>query len=425
MTTDSKLEFDMDKLNACIHCGFCLSVCPTYRVTGSEAESPRGRLYLMRGFSQGKLDTTEQLTKHLDPCLACHACETACPSGVEYGHLLLETREKLAQQNNSLGRFVRRFAFNYILPNKALLHVMASAIRLYQAMGIDRLIQKSGLLAPWPSLVAMVDLLPKLSKEKRLYTGMSFGNPSGKRVALLTGCVMDAFQTSVHWATARVLAANGYYVTIPPQGCCGALAHHAGETDITRKLAKQNILWIREQNPDYIVVNSAGCGSTLKEYDQLLKDDIVYADKAKWFSNKIVDVMELLAEKPLAKFSRTLDATVTYHAACHLHHVQGVKTQTQSLLEQVPGLKLVPLTEYDICCGSAGIYNIQHPELADEILDVKMKHIKEAYEASGAEAVVTGNPGCMMQIAKGMRGNGLPMRVAHPVEYLAQAYEQN
>lgn len=419
----SHLALELDKLKSCIHCGMCLSACPTYRVTGSEAESPRGRLYLMKKLLEGDI-SAEQASPHLDQCLACHGCETVCPSGVQYGRVLLGTREDLAANNRSFARRFKRFAFSRILPNHGLLTFGGSLLRFYQQSGLQDLVRKLGLLKPFPHLIYQENLLPEIPVHKALNTGLSFGNPSGEHVILWVGCVMDVFYNPVHWDTIEVLVANGYHVSIPDQTCCGALAHHAGETDITRSMARQNIDKVLKANPKWIVVNSAGCGSSMKEYDHLLEGDPVYAAKAREFAGKVVDIMELLSRKPLAKFKNTVDETITYHAACHLYHVQKIKLEPISLLMQVPGLKLVPLENQEACCGSAGIYNVEHPELSGEVLDQKMDHLRHACELGGATTVATGNPGCMLQLEKGIESTGLPMQVKHPVSILARAYRR-
>jgi glycolate oxidase iron-sulfur subunit len=341
---------------------------------------------------------------------------------VQYGRVLLGTREDLAQQRRGLVRAFKRFMLDWVLPTHGLLVLGGGLLRFYQRSGLQGLVRKLGLLKPIPDLAYQESLLPTIPAHKGFSTGMSFGNPQGEPVAMLVGCVMDVFYNPVHWDTITVLTANGYRVTIPEQTCCGALAHHAGETDITRRLARQNIDTMLAGNPSWIVVNSAGCGSSMKEYDHLLADDPAYAEKARQFTQKVVDVMELLAKKPLIPPPQPVNEKITYHAACHLYHVQKVKTEPMAVLAQVPGLELVPLTAMEACCGSAGIYNVEHPELSGEILDAKMQHIQTACEASGATTVATGNPGCMLQIEKGVQDAHLPMQVRHPISILADAY---
>lgn len=420
------LQLEIDKLKSCIHCGMCLPACPTYEATGSEAESPRGRLYLMKKLLDGELPA-EAVKPHLDQCLACHACETACPSGVEYGKILLSTREDLAKQDASFARKLKRFLFQRVLPNHFWVVLGGAFLRFYQRSGLRALLRKLDLLKPFPKLAHQERLIPDLPPRKALKTGRIFGDPAGEPVALMVGCIMDIFYNPVHWDTVEVLVANGYRVTVPPQTCCGALAHHAGETDITLDLARQNIDRMLssepEQDPHWIVVNSAGCGSSMKEYGALLAGDSIYAEKAKRFASKVVDVMELLAKKPLAPFRNYgLYEKVTYHAACHLYHVQHVKTEPIQLLSQIPGIELVPLSNAESCCGSAGIFNVEHPELSEEVLAAKMACIQNACTRKGATTVITGNPGCLLQIEKGVQDHQLPLRVRHPVSVMAEAY---
>jgi len=288
---------------------------------------------------------------------------------------------------------------------------------------VQKLVCATNVLKRFPNLQNQEALLPEVPKHKPLRPGMSFGDPLGERVALLTGCAMDVFYNPVHWDTVEVLVANGYRVVIPEQSCCGALAHHAGETDITRELARINIDDILASQPAWIVLNSAGCGSTLKEYGHLLNHDPLYAEKSRQFSAKVVDVMELLAKKPLAKFKNyALHETITYHAACHLYHVQKVQSEPISLLSQVPGITLVPLQNAETCCGSAGIYNIEQPQLSGEILENKMQNLKMACDGMGASTVVTGNPGCLLQLEHGVKTHHMPMKVRHPISILADGY---
>jgi len=417
----SHLQLELDKLKSCIHCGMCLPACPTYRVTGSEAESPRGRLYLMKKLLEGDL-SPEAVEPHLDQCLACHGCETVCPSGVQYGRVVMATREDLAQAKQDRARWLKRFVFQKILPNDLLLSWMRIALRIYQQHGPQKWLRASGILKYFPKVQHQESLLPAVPNHKPLKPGMSFGNPDDEPVALLTGCVMDVFYNPIHWDTIEVLVANGYRVIIPEQSCCGALAHHAGETDITRELARLNIDDILACEPSWIVLNSAGCGSTLKDYGLLLNHDPLYSEKAHQFSAKVVDVMELLAKKLLTQFNNyALDETITYHAACHLYHVQKVQSEPVSLLSQVPGIKLVPLKNAEACCGSAGIYNIEQPELSGEVLENKMQSLATACNR-GASTVVTGNPGCLLQLEHGVRLHQLPMRVRHPISVLAEGY---
>jgi len=387
------LEETFQKLDACIHCGMCLPACPTYRVTGSEAESPRGRLYLMRAFYEDKLESTQQLSDHLDPCLGCMACVTACPSGVQYDVLLDHSRQVLKPFQPWWKRTIRRFFLKDILPSPRRLAWLAQALQLLKITGLHRLLPAG-------------EFLPTLQNAEPIAFNQTFGTPEKGTVALFTGCIMNAAYAQVHQATIKVLVANGYQVTVPPQTCCGALALHAGETDIIEALAEENIFRLLRYDPDWIVVNAAGCGSTLKQYD------------APQFRSRVVDILELLARHPLEGPLQSVPVTATYHAACHLHHAQKVYQEPYALLHQIPDLQLIPLTEADICCGSAGVYNIAHPGLSMAILKEKMRHVLK----TEANVVLAANPGCMLQLETGIRKTHSPMQVLHPIELIARAY---
>ncbi len=408
------LTDEFNKLDACIHCGMCLPTCPTFRVTGSEAESPRGRLFLMRQFVEGQLDSPKQLAAHLDPCLGCLACVTACPSGVEYNTVLAASRERLVQHQNPVKRGFRRLMLRHVLPNPFLLYLIKVMTRVYEQSGLQQLVRRHHLEKLAGPMGQLEQFLPTLQPGAPLKTGQVFGENRKGRVALFVGCIMNAAYAQTHQATIKVLIANGYQVFIPKQTCCGALAHHSGEMDIASALARQNIDDILAENPDWIVVNAAGCGSTLKEYDHILKNH----PQAAVFAEKTIDVIALLAKHPLEGAMHTLNLTVTYHAACHLHHAQAVHHEPYLVLSQLPGIQLVPLTEAEMCCGSAGVYNLAHPELSLRILEDKMDHVKN----TGAEVVLAANPGCMLQLETGIRQAGLDMKVMHPMDLLALAY---
>lgn len=421
--TKNLIQLELDKLKACIHCGMCLPACPTYRVTGSEAESPRGRLYLMKKMIEGELEEPQQLSSHLDQCLACHACESACPSGVQYGSLLLSSREQLVKQQPWLQRAFKRFIYKNVLPSHDFLKVIARLFRFYQHSGFKKLIHGTGILNLIPPVKHLESLTPALKEPYReIKTGQTFGNPDGIKVVLFTGCVMDVLYNPVHWATIEVLVANNCWVHIPEQTCCGALAHHGGELDITQALAQKNIATIMAANPQYIIINSGGCGSTLKDYGHLLN-----TAAAKRFSEKTVDIMALLArlksEHKLMPFTHPLSQTVSYHPSCHLHHVQHVKDEPLEVLKTIEGLTLIPLPDAELCCGSAGIYNVEQPELANDILAMKMKTIQTIFEENNIDMLVTGNPGCLLQLEKGCRDVGLSLSIKHPIELLALAYK--
>jgi glycolate oxidase iron-sulfur subunit len=447
-----KQSHTYDLLRQCIHCGFCLPVCPTYAVLGIEMDSPRGRIYQMRAVADGKLQLSEDFIEHMDCCVGCRACETACPSGVQYGklieaahehiqiaraHTAVEENDGTITQTESDGdtlpqKLLYLFFFRIMLRSRIVLSLVFGGLKLYQRSKLQTIVHKSGLfdainnlpgpfqgkLAVPEALVADVqgDILPGQLPEIVPAIGIK-----RYRVGFISGCIMDQTFRAVNEATIRVLTANGCEVVTPPQqNCCGALHVHSGEAEQSRALARQNIDAFAPYECDFIIINSAGCGSTLKEYDHLLRDDTVYAERAQSFRDKVVDIHEFLAAYGTSVPMGTLQRTVAYHDACHLLHGQKIKQQPRQLLQAIPGIILVNLKESDWCCGSAGIYNITHQDMAQELLDRKMNNI----EASGATMIATGNPGCMMQISMGAKQRDIPLEVVHPIQLLDEAYRE-
>jgi glycolate oxidase iron-sulfur subunit len=407
----------------CVHCGFCLPTCPTYLVLGNEMDSPRGRLYLIRTASEGKIGISGSFAKHMDLCLLCRACETACPSGVKFGFLMEAARGQIERryQRTASERRLRELLL-HTFTDLGRLWTLTSLLRVYQRSGLQRLIRSSGLLRHLGRLGRMEALLPDIP-DAYLLNGSDDVTPAkGQRrgrVGLLLGCVQRFFFAHVHAATVRVLSENGYEVIAPrDQGCCGSLLVHEGEREQGKIKARQIIDCFERAKVDYIVVNAGGCGSVMKDYGELFRTDPAYAKKAGTFSTRVRDISELLAETPLRGELRPLNLTVTYHDACHLAHGQKIRQQPRTLLQAIPGLRFVELKESDFCCGSAGIYNLLHPEPAQQLLDRKIERIKE----TGAQVVVSGNPGCSLQIEKGLRERGLQIRVMHPVELLDASY---
>ncbi|CBE70104.1 MAG: 4Fe-4S dicluster domain-containing protein [Candidatus Methylomirabilis oxygeniifera] len=406
----------------CVHCGFCLPTCPTYLVLGNEMDSPRGRLHLIRTVSEGKIGISDSFARHMDLCLLCRACETACPSGVKFGLLMEATRGQIArsyQYPAAERRF--RHVLVHTFTNIGRLQMLTSLLRLYQRSGLQRLIRASGLLGFFGRLGRMEALLPSIP-DSRLYALPEVTPAKGQRrgrVGLLLGCVQRFFFAHVNAATVLVLSENGYEVIVPrEQECCGSLLVHEGEREQGKIKARRIIDCFESANVDYIVVNAAGCGSAMKEYGELFRTDPAYTNKADSFSARVRDVSELLAETPLRGELQMLNLTVTYHDAGHLVHGQKIRQQPRALLTQIPGLRLVELKESDFCCGSAGTYNLLHHDVAQQLLDRKIDRIK----ATGADVVVSGNPGCSLQIEKGIRERGLQVRVMHPVELLHWSY---
>jgi glycolate oxidase iron-sulfur subunit len=422
-TLDKLGSLEKEPYLDCVHCGFCLPTCPTYLVLGNEMDSPRGRIYLARAVSEGKAGITDSFVRHMNLCLLCRACETACPSGVQFGFLMEEARSEVERHYTYSGpeRRLRDFALK-TFTDVSRLHVISRLLRLYQRSGLQKLVRESGTLRLFGRLGKMDSLLPSVP-EQRLREGLpdvmpAKGEKQG-RVGLLIGCVQRFFFPQVNLATARVLSENGYEVVVPrEQGCCGSLLVHEGEKERAKELAEKTIDVFERAGVDFIVVNAAGCGSVMKEYWELLRGDSTYARRAESFSGKVRDVCELLAQAPLRDGLRELKATVTYHDACHLAHGQKIRKEPRAVLRAIPGLKLVELTESDFCCGSAGVYNVFHPDLAQRFLDRKIERIKE----TGAELVVSGNPGCSLQIEKGLKERGANIRAVHPVELLDWSY---
>ena len=398
-------------LDACVHCGFCLQACPTYLVLEDENDSPRGRLVMMRAIVEGTLAVDDQdVRTHIDRCLGCRACETACPSGVPYGHLLEATRATLTavQPNAPVAR-----AILFVFARRSLMRLAMLGGRLVRALGLSKLLARSpGRLG---FAMAMLEST-RPSLRARPYATTSDG--SRGNVALLTGCVMEGLFAPTNRATERTLSSNDYaIVPAPAQGCCGALHAHAGDADAARALARANIAAFEESGAEFIAVNAAGCGAIMKEYSDLLAQDDVWRERAVAMSARVRDVSELLAMAGPHP-GGTLPLTVTYDAPCHLLHAQRLATPPLQVLAAIPELALVPLTGSEHCCGSAGIYNLIEPETSDRVLEPKLRSIKD----TGATYVATGNPGCMMQIGAGMLQAGMAARTIHPVDLLDASY---
>jgi len=406
----------MDGLRACVHCGICLPQCPTYRVLGEEMDSPRGRVYLMRAAAEGRAELTPGLARHLDLCLGCRACETACPSGVPFGQLLEATRAQLDRKGvraPESAHATLEWALS-IFPHPDRLGALLWPLRLYQASGLRTLVRASGMLAPFKRLQAMDALLPRVLPSATPLPELipARGRARG-RAALLIGCVQRFFFPEINLATARLLSAAGWEVVVPRgQGCCGALHLHAGRLDEFRAMAR-SLMATLGQDVDMVVTNAAGCGSALKEYGHWLGDE-----RAERFAGLVKDISEVLvdADLPLGE----LRETVTYHDACHLAHGQKVRAQPRELLGRIPGLTLVELKDSDLCCGSAGVYNLLEPEMAAELGRRKVERIRE----TGARIVATGNPGCIMQISQQALEAGLALEVMHPVTLLSHALRE-
>ena len=400
----------------CVHCGFCLTTCPTYVLWGEEMDSPRGRIYLMKSGLEGE-PMTDSMVEHIDACLGCMACVTACPSGVQYDKLIEATRAQVERRHRRSPRDrALRAAIFALFPHKRRLRAVRGPLRLYQRSGLQRLVRRTGLLERFvPRLAAMERLAPQLGKPERVPDRVP---PVGQRravVGMLTGCVQGEFFPGVNAATARVLAAEGCEVVVPKgQGCCGALSVHNGREPEAQRFARAVIDSFDRADVEYVVVNAAGCGSVMKEYAELLAGEPAYAERAKTFAGRVRDISEILVELGPVAPRHPLPMVAAYHDACHLAHAQGVRSQPRQLLAGIPGLEVREIADPMICCGSAGIYNVLYPEPARELGDRKAA----AVLATGAELLITANPGCLMQVASSIQRQGGAIAMAHTTEVL-------
>lgn len=409
-------------LDQCVHCGLCLPACPTYSLFQTEMDSPRGRIQLMGAAADGRIDLDGAFTEHIELCLGCRACETACPSGVQYG-LLLETTRAAMLAERPVGKWeklVRWFSLHQLIPHRNRLRLLARLFHLYQATGLPELVRTLNLLPA--RLQTMAALLPPLTTRYPDYRrpAPALGTKRGE-VAFLHGCVQDAFLSRANAATVRVLQRNGYEVHFPPaQTCCGAAPLHIGEDALARELARRNLDAFGERDYDAILNNAGGCGATLKEYAHLLSGDPTYAEKARHFVDRLQDINEFLVDHLHKPPTGHLDLRVVYVDSCHLRHGQKVVRQPRQLLRAIPGVTLVELKQPDLCCGSAGVYNILQPAAASELLAAKMADIA----AARPDIIVTTNTGCHMQLLQGVKQSGLNVEVLHLVELLDRAYNE-
>ncbi|MEM6612318.1 MAG: heterodisulfide reductase-related iron-sulfur binding cluster [Cyanobacteria bacterium P01_C01_bin.72] len=410
-------------IDSCVHCGFCLATCPSYRIIGKEMDSPRGRIYLMDAINQGEATIDTTTTQHFDSCLGCLACVTTCPSGVQYDQLIAATRPQIERNlTRSLpDRLIRSLIFNlFPYPNR--LRNLLPFFWLYQKSGLQRLVRQAGLLNKFvPRLAAMEAILPVVNSSawsSHLSDIIPAQGEKRYRVGMILGCVQRLFFSPVNEATVRVLTANGCEVVIPPtQGCCAALPAHQGQEAQAQALARQMIDSFADQDLDAIIINAAGCGHTLKEYGHILANDPQYHQKAVDFSRQVKDIQEFLAEIELSSELHPITSTelnLVYQDACHLLHGQKISLQPRQLLQQIPGVKLHEPLDASLCCGSAGIYNMLQPETADELGRQKAKNLVD----TGAKVIASPNPGCSLQIQKHLDQQGSKVRLLHPIELL-------
>jgi glycolate oxidase iron-sulfur subunit len=424
-----------EQVSTCVHCGLCLEACPTYRELRVEMDSPRGRIYLMKGLLQGKIAPSEEVLHHLDQCLDCRACETACPSGVEYAHILEKTRTVLQPQRpiGVFGRLVRWFAFSLLLPSRPVQWLVFKLLWLQERLGLARLGAWLGRRRLLPGrLSSAATQAPHVPFQS--FRSANAGAKDGAkkalvfpargerrhRVALFTGCLADQLFAEVNDATVRVLTENGCEVEVlREERCCGALQIHNGAREEAKQLARDNVRVFNARNYDAVISNAAGCSAELRHYGELLDHDA----EAEAFGRKLRDVTEYLCEigcKPPAS-PGAFAGKVAYDEPCHLLHAQKISDPPKRVLAAIPGVELVPLDEADACCGSAGVYSLLQPELSGRVANRKIDAIKR----SGAALVATGNPGCLMQIRAGVKAAGLDVKVVHPVELLADAYRRS
>ena len=423
---------DEHELGLCVHCGFCLNACPTYLDLGIETDSPRGRIALMRALDTGRVDWTPRVQQHFDQCLQCRACETACPSKVPYGRLMEATRAEAFAQKRwpRRRRIVWKIVMRGVFPSPRRMRLAGYGLKLFQISGLQALVRRSGLLRRLSPALANIEALSPDARD-RFYNNAEAARerpaePVRLNANLLTGCMMPLAYPETHRATVRVFARNGVAVSAPnEQVCCGALHAHGGDVELARQLARKNIdafLPDGAAPPDAILINAAGCGSHLKEYGHLMRNDPAYAGRAADFANRVRDVHEYLVEIGFTAPTGAVNRTVTYQDSCHLSHAQNVRKAPRQLLGSIPGLQLREMRTPDRCCGSAGIYSIMQADISQRVLAEKMEDVL----ATGAEQVCTANPGCMLQLDAGIARfdteGTLSSRSAHAIELLDESY---
>lgn len=431
MAAKLKLKLDYDQLTNCMRCGFCLPACPTFRETGIEAESPRGRISLMKAVVDGIMAPDQGFEDQMNHCLGCRACEPACPADVKYGQLIEQARDAVEDHTASHRwwiRAVRKTAFQGVFPYQRRMRMVGKALKLYQRTPLRKLVRSAGAMKLFPKhLQEMERILPDAADDGVVARIGSRHAAKGQRIAkvgLFRGCIMDVLFTGTNVNTVRLLTEAGFDVVIPDsQNCCGALHAHSGEADLARELARNNIRAFKEAGVDYIVSNAGGCGALLIEYDHLLHEDAEWKEDAAWFAKRVIDISELLVRKgrPLA-FKSDAPERVTYQDSCHLRNVMRSSNAPRALMERVGGAEFCEMKEADRCCGSAGIYNVTQPEMAGQILEHKMANAT----ATNAGFVLTSNPGCLLQMKLGIEkhGDSRRMEALHLVDFLYDRLER-
>lgn len=429
MAKTLQIKLDYDQLTNCMRCGFCLPACPTFRETGLEQESPRGRIALMKAVADGLMDPDQAFQEQMNHCLGCRACEPACPADVKYGQLIEQARDAIEDhiQHSVPVRGLRKMIFKGVFPNRNRLKVLGGALSFYQKSGLQKIARSSGMMRLFPKhLHEMEQILPDASAKGVIEQIGTVYPAKGKtiaRVALFRGCIMDVLFSETNVNTVKLLSEAGFEVIIPKeQVCCGALHAHSGEMGLARELARTNIKVFKEAGIEYIVSNAGGCGALLVEYDHLLHEDSEYRDLAEWFSSRVIDVSKLLFDHGrIPAFAETGEnasepMTITYQDSCHLRNVMKSSNAPRQLMKKVANVYFVEMKEADRCCGSAGVYNVTQPEMAGAILEHKMEHANR----TGARYLLTSNPGCLLQMKLGVEKHGVggQMEVKHVVDFL-------
>ncbi|WP_175989446.1 (Fe-S)-binding protein [Bacillus sp. Marseille-Q1617] len=416
---------DETKWADCVHCGMCLESCPTYELTGQEQHSPRGRVHLIKSVAEGKLEVNEQFMDPVYACLDCRACTTACPADVDVGGLIEEARGQIRQAMPLKGwkGMVSKTFLEGLFPHPDRLNALGGMLKFYQKSGAQAVVRKTRLINVMPKhLVEMEAIMPEIKQSVRQkYKNedvIKAKDETKHEVSMLTGCVMDVMFGEINDATINVLTKNGNDVVIPKnQTCCGALHVHSGDREMGRKLAKQNIEAFKDS--EKVIVNAAGCGCMMKDYPELFHEDPEWKAKAETFADKVDDISKYLHDTGYKIPKAEMNTRITYHDACHLAHGQGVREEPRDLLLNIPGVEMVHMPNSDRCCGSAGIYNITNPEMAGAVLESKMQNVPE-----DVEMISMGNPGCMLQMAMGVKKYGKNQKVVHTVQLLDWAYQK-
>ncbi len=417
---------DESDLYKCVHCGFCLQVCPTYIQTGLETESPRGRIALMKAVNERRIGITDTVMRHWDLCIQCRACEVACPSGVPYGNLIEAAMAQVAdlRKPNILQKSATDISLKGIIPHQRRLEALMSLTKLYQKSGLQSLVRKSGVLDKIaPSVAALESSMPDVSATYFRARGQTIQATGERRarVAILSGCVMPLVNGPQMNAAVRVLARNGCEIAVPKdQACCGAINSHVGDLDTARKLARRNIDVFMDAGVEYVIVASAGCGARMKEYGHLLREDPDYSRKAESFSRTVKDINEFLVELPFDPPRSTLDYRVTYQDSCHLGNAQRITAAPRQILRSIPGVEFIELPNSGQCCGAGGTYTITERDFSLRVLNAKM----DAFETVGADVFVTANPGCLLQLQFGIQDRDLSAQVKYITDLLDEAYQK-